>query len=58
MVFPGLLATLFPVVIGLLGRFVGSCTGRPLLGAETLAGYMMMGTVTGIMMALFLDNGR
>ena len=33
-------------------------TGRPLLGAEVLAGYLMFGTVTGIMMALFLDNGK
>ena len=58
MVFPGLLSTLMPVVVGLIGRCVGAYTGRPLLGAETLAGYLMFGTVTGIMMALFLDNGK
>jgi Na+/H+-translocating membrane pyrophosphatase len=57
MVFPGLLATGLPVVVGLVFRAVGSATGRDLLGAEALAGYLMFGTVTGIMMALFLDNG-
>ena len=35
---------------------VGELTGRPLLGAEVLAGYLVFGTVSGILMALFLDN--
>lgn len=35
---------------------IGEYQGKPLLGAEVLAGYLMFGTVTGIMMALFLDN--
>lgn len=56
MVWPGLLATGLPVVVGLVFRGVGAMTDRPLLGAEVLAGYLMFGTVTGIMMALFLDN--
>merc|ERR1712084_9753 len=30
-------------------------SARPLLGAEVLASYLMFGTVTGILMALFLD---
>ena len=55
--YPGVLATGLPVVVGLVFRFIGALTGRPLLGAEALAGYLMFGTVTGIMMALFLDNG-
>ncbi|OQR88432.1 H -translocating Pyrophosphatase (H -PPase) Family, partial [Thraustotheca clavata] len=53
---PGLLAVLMPVAVGLIFRFVGSYQDKPLLGAEVLAGYLMFGTVTGIMMALFLDN--
>lgn len=57
MCFPGLLATGLPVLVGLVFRVVGAYTDRPLLGAEALAGYLMFGTVTGIMMALFLDNG-
>ncbi|GMF14729.1 unnamed protein product [Phytophthora lilii] len=51
--FPGLLAVLMPVSVGIIFRVY---QGKPLLGAEALAGYLMFGTVTGIMMALFLDN--
>ena len=45
--FPGLLAVCFPVMVGLLFRVVGSYTGRPLLGAEVLAGFLMFATVSG-----------
>eukprot|EP00547_Thalassionema_nitzschioides_P013066 CAMPEP_0194262504 /NCGR_PEP_ID=MMETSP0158-20130606/46577_1 /TAXON_ID=33649 /ORGANISM="Thalassionema nitzschioides, Strain L26-B" /LENGTH=820 /DNA_ID=CAMNT_0039002663 /DNA_START=164 /DNA_END=2626 /DNA_ORIENTATION=+ len=54
--FPGLVCVITPVVVGLVFRFVGEYTGRPLLGAEVLASYLMFGTVTGILMALFLDT--
>ncbi|KAL4166482.1 hypothetical protein KRP22_013740 [Phytophthora ramorum] len=54
--FPGLLAVLMPVCVGIVFRVIGEYQGKPLLGAEVLAGYLMFGTVTGIMMALFLDN--
>ncbi|KAG6604567.1 V-type H(+)-translocating pyrophosphatase [Phytophthora cinnamomi] len=54
--FPGLLAVLMPVSVGIIFRVIGEYQGKPLLGAEALAGYLMFGTVTGIMMALFLDN--
>jgi len=54
--FPGLLCVAMPTLTGLVFRFLGECTGRPLLGVQALAGYLMFGTVTGIMMALFLDN--
>lgn len=40
MVAPGLLATGMPIVVGLVFRGVGSLTGRPMLGAEALAGYL------------------
>jgi inorganic pyrophosphatase len=53
---PGLLAVGFPVSVGLLFRFIGEATGRPLLGAEVLSSFLMFGTVAGILMALFLDN--
>jgi inorganic pyrophosphatase len=54
--FPGLVCVLTPILIGLVFRFVGEVTNRPLLGAEVLASYLMFGTVTGILMALFLDT--
>mmetsp|Transcript_2241 Transcript_2241/g.3230 ORF Transcript_2241/g.3230 Transcript_2241/m.3230 type:complete len:185 (-) Transcript_2241:344-898(-) len=54
--FPGLVCVVTPVVVGLVFRFVGESSDRPLLGAEVLASYLMFGTVTGILMALFLDT--
>jgi inorganic pyrophosphatase len=54
--FPGLLCVATPIMVGLVFRFVGEATGRLLLGAEVLAAYLMFGTVTGILMALFLDT--
>lgn len=54
--FPGLVCVLTPVTVGVIFRFVGEYTSRPLLGAEVLAAYLMFGTVTGILMALFLDT--
>jgi len=54
--FPALVCVLTPVLVGLIFRFVGEYSNRPLLGAEVLAAYLMFGTVTGILMALFLDT--
>ena len=57
MVKPGLLAVLSPLVIGFMFRIIGSYRGRNLLGAEVLAGFLMFATSTGILMALFFNNG-
>jgi H(+)-translocating pyrophosphatase len=51
MIAPGLLATLMPVAVGVLFRFVFN------MGAEVVASMLMIGTVVGILMALFLNNG-
>ena len=56
MILPGSLAVIMPVTTGLVFRWLGDYTGYPLLGAEVLAGYLMFATVSGILMALFLDN--
>ena len=56
MQFPGLVCVATPILVGLVFRFVGEYTDRVLLGAEVLASYLMFGTVTGILMALFLDT--
>ena len=56
MMFPGAVCVVTPVLVGLVFRFVGEATKRPLLGAEVLASYLMFGTVTGVLMALFLDT--
>jgi H+-translocating diphosphatase len=54
--YPGLVCVVTPIVVGLIFRLVGERSNRPLLGAEVLASYLMFGTVTGILMALFLDT--
>lgn len=45
MIAPSLLVVLTPIVVGLV------------LGAEAVGGLLMIGTVAGIMMALFMNNG-
>lgn len=57
MVKPGLLSVLAPISVGVIFRIIGSYHGRPLLGAEALAGFLMFSTSTGILMALFFNNG-
>jgi len=54
--FPGLICVCTPILIGVIFRMVGEILEKPLLGAEVLAAYLMFGTVTGILMALFLDT--
>ena len=54
---PGLLAVLSPISVGIIFRIIGSFRDKPLLGAEVLAGFLMFSTSTGILMALFLNNG-
>jgi len=57
MVKPGLLSVIAPISTGVIFRIIGCYRGRPLLGAEALAGFLMFATSTGILMALFFNNG-
>ncbi len=54
MVAPGLLAVLTPVVVGLLFKHLGS---GGYIGAESVAGLLMIGTISGILMATVMNNG-
>ncbi len=55
MVLPGLLVVLAPVVVGLTFKvFIGP--GDELISAESVAAFLMVGTVGGILTALFLNN--
>ena len=56
MQFPALICVATPIVVGLVFRFIGEGSDRALLGAEVLVSYLMFGTVTGILMVLFLDT--
>jgi K(+)-stimulated pyrophosphate-energized sodium pump len=57
MVLPGLVVVFMPIITGLIFRTVGK-THDPnsTLGAEVVAGFLMVGTIAGILMALFLNN--
>jgi K(+)-stimulated pyrophosphate-energized sodium pump len=60
MVLPGLLTVGMPVAVGLIFRWVYNLSGQPTFGAsgpEVVGGLLMVGTITGILMALFLNNG-
>jgi len=50
MVLPGALVVLFPVAVGLIFKQFG-------VGAEAVAAFLMIATITGILMAGFLNNG-
>ena len=55
MVLPGGLVLIFPIAVGLTFRFLGGADEH--LGAEAVGGFLMIATVTGILMAVFLNNG-
>jgi len=54
MVLPGLLAVAVPILVGVIFKYIGS---QPGIGAEAVAGLLMVGTIAGILMATLLNNG-
>jgi K(+)-stimulated pyrophosphate-energized sodium pump len=54
MVAPGLLAVLTPVAVGYSFKYL-SDVGQ--IGAESVAGLLMVGTIAGILMATVMNNG-
>ncbi|KAF9617542.1 hypothetical protein IFM89_037354 [Coptis chinensis] len=56
MIKPGALAIFTPMVVGVLFKILGRFTGHPLLGAKVVASMLMFATVSGILMALFLNT--
>jgi K(+)-stimulated pyrophosphate-energized sodium pump len=54
MVAPGLLAVLTPVAVGFSFKYL-SPWGQ--IGAESVAALLMVGTIAGILMATFMNNG-
>lgn len=49
-------AEYWPSLAGFLFRILGFYTGQPLLGAKVVASMLMFATVSGILMALFLNT--
>jgi K(+)-stimulated pyrophosphate-energized sodium pump len=54
MVLPGALVVGFPIIVGVVFKAIGAEGER--LGAEAVAGFLMVATITGILMAGFLNN--
>jgi len=54
MVLPGLLAVIVPVIVGVTFKNLSS---EPGIGAEAVAGLLMVGTIAGILMATLMNNG-
>jgi K(+)-stimulated pyrophosphate-energized sodium pump len=50
MIPPGLLAVCMPIAVGLVFKQFG-------LGAEAVAAFLMVGTIAGILLATFMNNG-
>jgi K(+)-stimulated pyrophosphate-energized sodium pump len=50
MVLPGILAVGMPIAVGVLFKLLG-------IGAETVAAFLMVGTIGGILVATLLNNG-
>ncbi|MDD1622293.1 MAG: sodium-translocating pyrophosphatase [Methylococcaceae bacterium] len=55
MVVPGLLVVLAPITVGLVFKFFIPIEGK-LIAAESVASFLMVATITGILMALYLNN--
>ncbi len=56
MVAPGLLAVGVPVLVGFSFRYFATAAD-PTLAAEAVAGLLMVGTISGVLFALFMNNG-
>jgi len=58
MVLPGVIVVALPIVTGLVFKHLGRALSppQPVLGAEVVAGFLMVGTIAGILMAQFLNN--
>jgi len=59
MIAPGLLPVVVPVAVGVTFKWIYNAAGAPVngaTGAEVVGGLLMVGTIVGILMALFLNN--
>jgi len=56
MILPGVIAVAAPVLVGLVFKQIGILSGQKAIGAEAVAGFLMVATIAGILMANFLNN--
>jgi K(+)-stimulated pyrophosphate-energized sodium pump len=60
MIAPGILPVVVPVAVGVIFKWIYEAGGQAATGAsgaEVVGGLLMVGTIVGILMALFLNNG-
>lgn len=57
MVIPGLLAVGVPVGVGYFFKALFATPADPTIGAESVAAVLMVGTITGILLATLMNNG-
>jgi len=57
MIRPGLLSVSAPIIVGFSFKLLGYYQDKELLGAKVISSFLMFSTSTGILMALFLNNG-
>ncbi|MCJ7725288.1 MAG: sodium-translocating pyrophosphatase [Acidimicrobiia bacterium] len=57
MVAPGLLVVLGPIGVGVLFKWLFVTDADPLISAEAVAALLMVGTISGILVALFFNTG-
>jgi K(+)-stimulated pyrophosphate-energized sodium pump len=60
MVAPGILPVIVPVAVGIIFKWLynaGGQSAQAASGAEVVGGLLMVGTIVGILVALFLNNG-
>jgi K(+)-stimulated pyrophosphate-energized sodium pump len=56
MVAPGLLAVGVPVAVGFIFRYFATAAD-PTIGAEAVAAVLMVGTISGVLLATMMNNG-
>ena len=56
MILPGILPVAGPVVVGLVFKHFTSSDGAP-MGATSVAAFLMVGTIAGILLATLMNNG-
>jgi inorganic pyrophosphatase len=56
MIQPGMLVLAMPILVGKIFHAIGEATGDDLLGAKAITSYLVVSSMTAILVALFLNN--
>lgn len=57
MILPGILPVAAPVLVGFIYKSFGNPTDSTPLGAASVAAFLMVGTISGILLATLMNNG-